>query len=661
MMTGIDYTLVCIWVVFIVAVSLFCRRLSTSVADFLSANRCAGRYLLCTATDMGTFAAIYVIAVFQQFYQSGFPGEWWNWLIVMPVMMILPMTGWVQYRYRESRAQTMPELFQMRYGRKFRIFSGALAFVAGVLNYGIFPAVTARFLVAFCGMPDSVSLLGLEIGTYPLTMFIVLAFALFILMNGGQVSVMVTDFFQGSMIYISFAFILVYVLFKFGLDGIFDPIVAAAEPGASRINPFDQSDVGDFNIWFFVLLAFNRMYSWLVWPSAQGYMAAAKSPHEAKMARVLGQWGYQMKQVILMMLPLVAWVVLNNPDLYPVQNAAAQGAIDAIGDPNLQKQLTVPLTLLQIFPPGLLGLFAAVMIGAAVTTDNSFIHSWGSIFIQDVVVPITGKKLEPKKHIRLLKWSVVGVAGFAFIWSMVFPLKEWIFMYFQITSSLFLSGAGIALIGALYWKKGTVQGAWGAIITGLVLSVTGLVLRQCWESIPGALSVADEFPVNGVMVFSISAVVSTAVYVITSLVTCTEDFNLDKLLHRGEYAVEASRAHSAAEKKTLKDILGITDEFTRLDKTIYIGSYLWIIGFFLLNVLCTAWHFWVRELPAGFWVGLWKAYLVILGTIMVGAAVWFTTGGLINLKELCCKLSGERADEDDNGVVEDSSDSRIEE
>lgn len=652
MMTGIDYSLIAAWVAVIVGVSIFSRRLSSSVADFLSANRCAGRYLLCTATDMGTFAAIYMIAVFQQFYQSGFPGEWWNWLIVMPVMMILPMTGWVQYRYRESRAQTMPELFQMRYGRKFRIFSGILAFVAGVLNYGIFPAVTARFLVAFCGVPDHVNLLGLEVGTYPLTMFAVLAFALFILMNGGQVSVMVTDFFQGSMIYLSFSFIFIYILLRFGLNGIFEPMLTA-EPGASRINPFDQADVGDFNIWFFVLLAFNRMYSWLVWPSAQGYMAAAKNPHEAKMSRVLGQWGYQMKQVILMSLPLVVWLVLNNPDLYPAEYAGAHAAIDRIGDPNLQKQLTVPLTLLQIFPTGLLGLFAAVMIGAAVTTDNSFIHSWGSIFIQDVYVPLTGRKLEPKRHIRLLKLSVFGVAAFAFFWSMVFPLKEWIFMYFQITSSLFLSGAGIALIGALYWKKGTVQGAWGAILTGLLLSIAGILLRQFWAYIPGALEIADEFPVNGVMVFSISAVCSTLVYVAVSLATCKEDFNLDQLLHRGEYAVEDSKAQTTTQRRSFKEILGITKEFTRLDKIIYLGSYLWIVGFLALNLGCTAWNFWVQELPTGFWIGLWKSYLVTLGVVMVGATFWFTIGGFIDLKALYRHLATERIDDDDDGFVDE--------
>lgn len=651
-MTGLDLGIIFGWVAFIVVVSVFCGKMSSSVADFLSGNRCAGRYLLCTATDMGTFAAIFIIAIFQQFYQSGFPGEWWNWLIIMPVMMILPMTGWVQYRYRETRAQTMPELFEMRYGRKFRIFSGILAFTAGVLNYGIFPAVTARFLVYFCGMPETVSILGLSIGTYPLTMIGILTFALFILLNGGQVSVMVTGFLQGSMIFLSFSIILVIVLCRFGLDGIFEPLLDAPA-GASRLNPFDQGAVSDFNIWFFVLLAFNRMYSWLVWPSVQGYMAAAKSPHEAKMSRVLGQWSYQTKQVVLITLPLVAWVVLNHAGLYPVEVAAATKALDAVGNPDLQKQLTVSLTLLQILPPGAIGLFAAVMIGAAVTTDNSFIHSWGGIFIQDVVAPLYGKRLSQKTHIRLLKISIIGVAVFAFFWSMVFPLKQWIFMYFQITSSLYLSGAGIALIGALYWKKGTAKGAWGAILTGLVLSVAGILLRQFWELIPGALDIAPEFPINGVFVFTISAVCSTVVYVAISLMTCKQDFNIDQLLHRGQYSVEQRTGmKGVGHRKSFKEILGITDEFSRFDLIIYVAGYLWIFFFLFLNLGITAWHFFVHELSPRFWVELWKVYLVLIGVVGVAAAIWFTVGGFVDLKDMVRVLRKERPDEHDDGTVQ---------
>ena len=57
---------------------------------------------------------------------------------------------------------TMPEFFQRRYSRGFRILAGILAFVSGLINYALFPAVGARFLIYYCGLP-----LSLNIGGYP--------------------------------------------------------------------------------------------------------------------------------------------------------------------------------------------------------------------------------------------------------------------------------------------------------------------------------------------------------------------------------------------------------------------------------------------------------------------------------------------------------------
>ena len=37
------------------------------------------------------------------------------------------------------------EADERRYGRRFRIFAGVVAFGAGAFNFGIFPAVGARF------------------------------------------------------------------------------------------------------------------------------------------------------------------------------------------------------------------------------------------------------------------------------------------------------------------------------------------------------------------------------------------------------------------------------------------------------------------------------------------------------------------------------------
>src|SRR5690606_34668097 len=142
------------------------------------------------------------------------------------------------------------------------------------------------------------------------------------------------------------------------------------------------------------------------------------------------------------------------------------GQLTAIGDEQTRKQMTVPIVVSHILPVGMMGLFAAVIVAAAVSTDDTYLHSWGSIFIQDVVMPFRKRRLEPKPHLGLLRLAMLGVAVFAFMFSLLFPLQAYILMFFQIPGAIYLGGAGAVIIGGLYWSKGTTAGAWAAMITG---------------------------------------------------------------------------------------------------------------------------------------------------------------------------------------------------
>ena len=162
-LSWIDWTIMAVAVVGLRYVSLSTRHYMQGVADFLSANRCAGRYLLTIAGQMGNTGVVSFAAMFEMIYAAGFTPGWWS-LMYIPAGVIILLTGWVFYRFRETRALTMAQFFEMRYSRRFRVFAGFLCWTSGVLNFGIFPAVAARFFVYFCGLPDCFHIPGIQFG-----------------------------------------------------------------------------------------------------------------------------------------------------------------------------------------------------------------------------------------------------------------------------------------------------------------------------------------------------------------------------------------------------------------------------------------------------------------------------------------------------------------
>jgi SSS family solute:Na+ symporter len=48
---------------------------------------------------------------------------------------------------RETQAMTLAQFLEMRYSRQFRLFSGILCRVSGMVNYGNFPAMSGRFIL----------------------------------------------------------------------------------------------------------------------------------------------------------------------------------------------------------------------------------------------------------------------------------------------------------------------------------------------------------------------------------------------------------------------------------------------------------------------------------------------------------------------------------
>jgi SSS family solute:Na+ symporter len=422
-----------------------------------------------------------------------------------------------------------------------------------------------------------------------------------------------------------------------------DQIVAALAnhpPGHSMLNPFDSLHLRDFNIWFVLLGIFTSCYAYGSWQGGHAFKSSAASPHEAKMANILGNWRNYARGLMFVLLALCAYTFMHHADFAAGAQQVTE-RLSGIEGPALQTQMRVPVALAHLLPTGVRGILAAILLFAMLACDSSYLHSWGSIFVQDVLLPLRKKALEPAAHLRLLRWAIAGVAVFIFLFSLFFKQTDYILMFFAITGAIY-SGAGAVIVGGLYWRKGTTAAAWVSLLTGSTLAVTGLVIRR----------LNPDFPINGVWMQFIAQLAAITTYVVVSLLTHRRDYDLDKLLHRGAYAVEGNTTTAVPPQKiTWGRLAGFDAEFTRGDKWIAGGLFAWTmfwLGVFFVGLIWNFAHPW----PTAWWANYWWVVGVLV-PFVVGllTTFWFTFGGLRDLRRFFIKLATVRRDARDDGRV----------
>ncbi len=699
-----DWVIVVGLVVALTVGALRTRKYTKSVSAFLAADRSGGRYLLSVALGMAQVGVISLVWFFEQNYDVGYTSIWWG-LVEGPAMIVMALSGWVIYRYRQTRAMTLAQFFEMRYSRAFRIFAGLTAFLAGILNFGIFPSVGARFFMYLCGLPDSIVLLGYHVSMFPLVMLILLIISLVFTFLGGQIAVMVTDFMQGVFCNLVFAAVIIFMLYKFNWAHI-SSVLMSAPAGKSLVNPFDLGKEHNFNMWYYIIGVVIFFYGAMSWQGTAGYNCSAKSAHESKMAGILSGWRVRVLMLITLVLPICVRTYLENPsyagsaDIVKQKLAAitipdAEASLNKLSkkytaqvmpsklettmllDDNRaipinsgiinkykkqidekRSQARAPLAVGAFLPPVILGLFCAAMLGAFISTHDTYLHSWGSMFIQDVVLPFRKNPLTPRQHIWLLRGAILAVAVYIFMYSLLFEQTERIAMYCARTAAVFMSGAGAVIIGGLYWKRGSTAAAWSAMITGLVLSIGGILAQQYAADLKNLVddtvlkrSADYVLDMTGQVMTFWTCVIAVLTYVLVSLLGPKHVHNMDRLLHRGKYAIAGDGTDNYQPPRTIAEKLGFTSEFSRSDKIVTVITLIWPLAWFLVFVVGSLYYL-LYGISNEAWLGFWHWWTWAILVCSVIVTIWFTIGGFIDIRYLFRRLRQGSVDEHDDGRVE---------
>jgi len=623
----LDWAALAILFLLMLSSGWLCRRYARGVADFLVAGRTVGRYLGVGAASMTGLGAVTILALWQIGYKAGFAALFWGLLTPLAGMLV-GLTGFGIYRFRETRAMTLGQLIEMRYGRRTRILFGALAYAAGVLNMGIFPAVSAGFFITYLGLPEAVTLLGLRIPMLLLVMLIAEGTAVALCFWGGQVTLIVTDFLQSVFVNLMLIAIVVSVARILTWDQVMTAFTSAPRADA-LLHPFRAGEGVEIGKVFFLVSVFWMFYNVISWSPDSMAASSARDAHEARMMRVLvrlrelGSIGLG-----LTLLPIAAYTLMHHPD-FAVQAGKVHAALAGIGSEQVQSQMIVPAAAIHLLPPGLIGAFAGVVLFAYISTEDGYMLAWGSLLIQDVVIPLRRRPLEPRAHLRWLRASILLVAVFIVTFSMLFKQVDNIYRFFDISASLYIGAAGVVILGALYWRRGTTTAAWVTMLTGALLSLGGFLAR----------SLDPSFLDGRIMAFWIT-LVCILLYVVVSLLGRRPEVDLDAMLHR------APRARSSG----LLSRLRFGEEVPRSDRklipVLYFGIFSAILAF-----LGVALYHQLRPVPTSTWIAAWRPFLPVLFVLGAFFVLWITWGGLRDLRRMFRALREAPPSRDDDGRV----------
>jgi SSS family solute:Na+ symporter len=146
----------------------------------------------------------------------------------------------------------------------------------------------------------------------------------------------------------------------------------------------------------------------------------------------------------------------------------------------------MPAFLSTFVPVGLMGLLIAAMLAADMSTDSSYMLSWGSVIYNDILAPFRKSAWSHSRALLWNRWIVALIGLYLFLFGLLYHIEGNVWAYLLLTGSIYLSSMSVLLIACCYWSRANNWGALGAIILGGAVPIAHLTM----EKIPATAELA---------------------------------------------------------------------------------------------------------------------------------------------------------------------------
>ena len=309
-MTWIDWLIVIVPMTCLVGVAIYSRKYARSVTDYMAAGRVAGRYVMSVGDLMSSLSVLVLVAGAEAGYQTGFAvGFWGN--ILAPIGIVLALTGYCTYRWRETRCLSRGQFLELRYGSKlFRLVTAFISTSAEMITNAISPAIAANFFIYYLKLPHEVMIFGIGLPCYVIIVALCLTISTLLIWPSGRISLLITDSVQGILSYPIFVIIIGFILLNFSWNVDIVNVLCDRAPEQSYLDPYDIRQLRDFNLFALIVTVVSSVLNRAAW-FGNDTTNAGRTPHEQKMGGVLGSWRTGFSYVMITMISILTIAFMN--------------------------------------------------------------------------------------------------------------------------------------------------------------------------------------------------------------------------------------------------------------------------------------------------------------------------------------------------------------
>ena len=567
-LSSIDWLIVGCYFIFSLAIGIWAsKQAGKDTKSFFLAGQNMPWWLLGISMVATTFSTDTPNLVTDLVRQDGVSGNWSWWAFLLTGML----TVFIYARlWRRSGVLTDIEFYELRYHGKAAAFLRGfralyLGLVFNVLVMGTVSLAAVKFGEIVLGLPGW------------LTLSIACSITLIYSTMGGLKAVIITDFVQFTLAMIGSIWGMFYIL---GL-----PEIGGLSNLVSHVNVVEKislfPDLSDPNVWVPVLLVPLAVQWWASYypgsePGGGGYIAqrmfSAKDEKNAVGATFLFNIAhYALRPWPWILIALSSLIIF--PELSDIQKAFPNLPADKLGH-----DVAYP-AMLTLLPSGLLGLVAASLIAAFMSTMSTQLNLGASYLVNDFYKRFINKTANERQLVaagRLFSIaSIIMGAGLGLSLTNASQAFELLLMI----------GAGTGLIYILRWFWWRINA-----YTEIIAMISSLIIAYYFNFLSDGFMAWQEIVIG--------ASLTTITWVIATLITPPED---DKTLMRfvrivnpggpgwKKYKQKNSTEDWSVPKGILSMLLGSISVYAILLGTgsfVY-GNHLFGMGLIITSLICT--------------------------------------------------------------------------